>query len=235
MNRLIISFPKSRVAMSRPLLSYSRVQKYIGLLLRNRLLQLKRIPSLPFVNIGCGQNIHPGFINIDYDWHPGIHLCWDIRIGLPLRDLSIEGIFTEHCLEHVTYDQCIDVLQEMYRILKPNGVVRIIVPDGGLYIDLYQRFLNGEQVEFPYVDLQGQTHLREDSRCGFTPMMAINRIFRGYGHLFAYDYDTMKNVLLYVGFKAVKRCTFLSGQLKGLLIDSELRAPQSMFVEAIKY
>jgi hypothetical protein len=44
----------------------------------------------------------------------------------------------------------------------------------------------------------------------------------------------MENLLLKAGFKSVEKCAFRSGRVKELLIDSELRAPQSMFVEAIK-
>ena len=69
------------------------------------------------MNIGCGGNTRPGFINVDYEWHPEIHLCWDIRRQLPLPDASAEGIFTEHCLEHVTYDECLEVLRDLRRIL----------------------------------------------------------------------------------------------------------------------
>ena len=220
--------------MPRSIWSYSRVQKCVGWLLRNRTIQVACTPSLLYLNIGCGRNVQPGFINVDSNWHPQIHLCWDIRYTLPFANASAEGIFTEHCLEHVTYDQCLESLRDMYRILRCGAVLRVIVPDGGLYLDLYHRYQSGEKVEFPYVDDVGQVDLQLDSRYGFTPMMAVNRIFRGYGHLFAYDHDTMKNLLLKAGFKSVEKCTFRRGRVKELLIDSELRAPQSMFVEAIK-
>lgn len=220
--------------MPRNIFSYSRAQQLVGALLRNRNIQRFRVPRFAFANVGCGYNTYPGFVNIDYGWHKDIHLCWDITKGLPLDDSSIEGIFTEHCLEHISYDQGVAVLGEMFRILKPEGVLRIIVPDGGLYIDLYQRHYSGEDIVFPYVDFQGQKDFLEDSRFGFTPMMAVNRMFRGYGHVFAYDFETMRNLVAHVGFKTVNRCSFRKGKLPKLLIDSQLRAPQSLFIEAIK-
>ena len=110
----------------------------------------------------------------------------------------------------------------------------MIVPDGGLYLDLYNRSVRGESVEFPYLDAVGKQDLSEDSRYGFTPMMAVNRIFRGYGHQFAYDADTMANLLRQAGFTKIKRCTFRIGRMPDLLIDSELRAPQSLFMEATR-
>src|SRR5262245_36602739 len=201
-------------------------------LLRNRAWQLRRVPALPFVNVGCGRNIRPGFINVDYEWHPDIHLCWDIRRPLPLPDASAEGIFSEHCLEHVTYDDCLPVLRDLRRILKPGGVLRLIVPDGGLYLDLYHRSRQGEKVEFPYVERSGAADLAHDSRFGFTPMLAVNRIFRGYGHVMAYDDETLANLLVAAGFRNVERCSFRKGRKQALLIDTESRAPQSLYLEA---
>jgi len=219
--------------LQRSIWSYGRVQKCVEPLLRNRKWQMRRAPSLPYVNVGCGRNIRPGFINVDYEWHPEIHLCWDIRRRLPLPDASAEGIFTEHCLEHVTYDECLEVLRDFHRVLKPGGVLRVIVPDAGLYLDLYQRSRRGEPVDFPYVERSGVVDLQRDSRYGFTPMMAVNRIFRGYGHVFAYDHDTMGNLMVAAGFRTIERCSFRKGRVEALLIDTESRAPQSLYVEAV--
>ncbi|HEY8154704.1 MAG TPA: methyltransferase domain-containing protein [Myxococcota bacterium] len=220
--------------MRRSIWSYGKVQKCVGAVARNRRLQMALVPRLPYVNIGCGSNFRPGFINVDYEWRPGIHLCWDLRRKLPLPDASAEGIFTEHCLEHLTVDACAEALRDLHRILAPGGVLRVIIPDGGLYIESYLRHRRGEPVEFPYVDAEGRADFLRDSHYGFTPMMAVNRIFRGYGHLFAYDHDTIRNLLVHAGFASVEPSSFRRGRLEALLIDSEVRAPQSLFVEAVK-
>ena len=108
----------------------------------------------------------------------------------------------------------------------------MIVPDGGLYLELYQRARGGAAVKFPYLDQIGRRDLAEDSRYGFTPMMAVNRILRGYGHQFADDADTMGNLLRQAGFVRIETTSFRTGRLPSLLIDSELRAPQSLVMEA---
>jgi len=208
------------------------MRRAVGALLRNRSIQTIRLPASPLLNVGCGAEVQPGFINLDWDWHPDIHLCWDVCRRIPLPDASLDGIFTEHCLEHISSDDCATVLREFRRLVRPGGTVRVIVPDGGLYLDLYQRSRAGEQVEFPYLDEIGRRDLAEDSRYGFTPMMAVNRIFRGYGHRFAYDADTMANLLRQAGFGTVERCEFRRGRYAPLLIDSALRAPQSLVMEA---
>lgn len=222
--------------MSRPITSYGKVQRIIGNLVRNRKAFIPRavVARKSLLNVGCGANVLPEFINLDYGWRPGIDICWDIRKRLPLAANSLAGVYTEHCLEHITYWECVDVLHEFFRVLAPRGVVRIIVPDGGLYLNLYKRAMDGETVEFPYVDEIGLADRVEDGKVKFTPMMAVNRIFRGYGHLFAYDFPTLASLLEFAGFEDVSKTEYRAGRCQALLVDSELRAPQSLCIEATK-
>lgn len=47
--------------------------------------------------------------------------------SLPFPDDSIESIVSHHCLEHVG-DGFLRLMDECYRVLKPGGILRIIVP-----------------------------------------------------------------------------------------------------------
>src|SRR5262245_15606425 len=103
----------------------------------------------PRLQIGCGPNLAPQFVNLDYHWCPGVDVCWDITRGLPFPSSIFRGIFTEHCLEHISFDQCAAVLNEVRRVLVPSGVLRIVVPDGQHVIETYTRIKAGEPLEFP--------------------------------------------------------------------------------------
>jgi predicted SAM-dependent methyltransferase len=48
---------------------------------------------------------------------------------LEFEDNTFDFIYTEHVLEHFFLNEAFDLLGECYRILKPNGVIRIVVPD----------------------------------------------------------------------------------------------------------
>jgi predicted SAM-dependent methyltransferase len=213
----------------RPIGTYNKVQLIYSRMIRGRTSQMKKVQklNLSYLNIGCGESEHKDFINLDYQWRPNVHICWDITRGLPFDSGSIKGIFIEHCLEHISFSQCQSVLKELYRILKPNGTVRIIAPDAELYFDLYQKERNGETVSFPYVG-------EEDIRKGFTPMMAVNRIFRNHGHQYAYDARTFEMLLRNAGFGSIRRVAFMEGTDKTLLVDSEFRRIESLYIEATK-
>lgn len=219
----------------RELGSFSRIQALVSRCSRNAIYQYARIPAAKrYLNVGPGSNIDPRFVNVDWQWRPGIDVCLDISKGIHFPDARFDGIFTEHCLEHVLFPECVEVARNFFRILAPGGRLRVIVPDGGLYLDLYQQWKSGDRTPFPYLQAEGLRDLDEDSRCGFTPMMAVNRIFRGYEHRFAYDYETLEHLLAYAGFVDIRRVSFLEGADPVLLIDSEIRRTQSVYVECRK-
>lgn len=81
------------------------------------------------LNIGCGLHIKKDYINIDIHkkYHPNI--VADVTKGLPFEDNSVEEILVIHVLEHLFYIQAEPFIKECYRVLKPEGVIEIEVPD----------------------------------------------------------------------------------------------------------
>jgi predicted SAM-dependent methyltransferase len=151
---------------------------------------------------------------------PRIDLCWDITEGIPLPDNSLQGIYSEHCLEHFEKSVATDIVRDFHRLLKPTGTFRMVVPDAELYINLYVRARNGEVVKFPYVEGQ----------C--LPIEPLNRIFRDDGHLYAYDFCSMQEMMLSAGFSFATKVSFMHGRDPKLLVDSAERAIESLYVEA---
>jgi len=227
-NRLFETI-KREFSWSRSITTYNRVQIIYSRLIRGKKFQVGKLRDIDrhYLNIGCGESNHPGFINLDYQWRPHVDICWDLTKGIPLDSNSIKGVFIEHCLEHITFSQCNAVLKELHRILMHDGLIRIIAPDAELYIDLYVKEKDGENVSFPYVT-------EEDMKKGFTPIMAINRIFRNHGHQYAYDARTLTMMLMNAGFEDVRRVHFMEGMDKRLLIDSDFRKRESLYIEASK-
>lgn len=198
-------------------------------LLRNRswLISKSRLRGKEYLDVGCGPNTHDDFINLDYSWRPGIDICWDITRGLPLPDKTVRGIFTEHCLEHLPFQTTDYVLAEFRRVLKPGGRVRIVVPDGELYLTRYTDIVrNHSKAQLPYADTDEYSGI-------YSPIMSVNRIFRAHGHLFIYDFDTLRQMLEKNGFVKVRREGCKTGSDSRLLIDTEARSIESLYLEAV--
>jgi predicted SAM-dependent methyltransferase len=211
-----------------------RVRKFISALLRNRRIQLvkRELKSKRYLNVGCGNNLLSDFINLDYMWTKNLDLCWDIRKGLPLRSNSLSGIFTEHALEHFEWrDIAQTVIPELFRVLKPGGVIRICVPDAEMAIDAYTQARRDGLVSKPF---------RNRDPHALTPLMNVTntfrRLFESYesGHKFAWDYQTMEFFLDRAGFVEIERVSYMNGRNKDLLVDYQKRAKESLYVEAVK-
>lgn len=219
----------------RPIGSYSKVQGLLSRLRRNRGWQAEasRLAGKHYLDVGCGPNTHAAFINLDYDWYPGVDVCWDIARGLPLAAGSVQGIFSEHCLEHFSLPTVRFVLQEFRRVLRPGGTLRIIVPDAQHYLDLYARRMAGEQTEdFPYEDAIREMGLS-------APLLSVNRVFyvdraSPAGHRCMFDFALLSELVAKAGFGEVRREAYRTGRDAGLLIDSEHRRVESLYLEAIR-
>jgi predicted SAM-dependent methyltransferase len=215
---------------NRPLTDYVKVRKAIGALVRNHrfFIDKKCIIGKDYLEIGCGPNTHAGFIHMDYAWRSHIDLCWDVTKGIPLESETLAGVYTEHCLEHLPFAAVDQVLAECYRLLKPGGTIRIIVPDGQIYLSRYVEIMNGRtDVELPYASDDSYKSL-------YSPIMSVNRIFRSHGHLFIHDFDILRQLLELNQFVDVKRESYGVGRDPKLLIDTASREVESLYVEASK-
>lgn len=218
---------------NRPLTSYAKVQTWIGVLIRNRQFQLKRkkVLTTPYLDLGCGRNCHDHLINLDYLWHPEVDVCWDIQKGIPFPDGSLKGIFSEHCFEHFPLEVAFFLLQESRRVLAQGGILRIVVPDAGMYLERYhQRSKRIGDEKFPFEE-------RESFNDFYTPMLSVNRIFyqdreQAFGHRTMYDHELLRQLLLKAGFTQIAKRSFREGADQELLVDSENRKCESLYVEA---
>src|SRR5437870_1106448 len=81
------------------------------------------------LNWGCGLVRMPGWINSDQHAAPGVDVVGDIRHGLPIPSGSLDYIVSIHSLPEIPFLDLPGVLWEMKRMLKPNGVIRLGLPD----------------------------------------------------------------------------------------------------------
>lgn len=96
---------------------------------------------MKLLNIGCGFTFHPAWINIDVvPSAPEVQYC-DITKNLPYPDNYFDACYSSHVLEHLTKEESQQLLTECHRILKPQGVIRVVVPDLEAIVREYLRIL----------------------------------------------------------------------------------------------
>jgi predicted SAM-dependent methyltransferase len=174
------------------------------------------------LNLGSGTHCKDGYLNVDM--LPGGDLTLDLRRNLPFESNCCEQIFSEHCIEHFDYPDTVShLLRECLRILKPNGLLRLSVPD----------------TEWPLVDYPKGPAADYFQACKANPswhpsycetrLEHINYHFRQRDeHRFAYDEETARKLLKAVGFQDIKRVSFDPS------IDSQHREVGSLFMSARK-
>lgn len=186
-----------------------------------------RLAALPSgglcVQLGCGYNPLPGWINLDAARGPQVDIVWDLQRGLPFSTDSCEAVFSEHVIEHLPKRDAQDLLKECRRILQPGGVLRLSTPDAERYLRSYTgdgEFLNHPNFTEP-ID---------------APIDRVNMVMREGGqHLWVYDEALLSLLLRRAGFSSVARREFgrsASARMQG--IDSEARAFESLYLEATK-
>lgn len=143
------------------------------------------------LHLGCGSNRFPGWINADI--LPGADLILFMERRLPFKDGSLQRIYSEHVLEHVSFETGIRFLRDANRALAPGGVIRIAMPDLDDLIDGYQ----GDWRRFDWVNWPQHAFIR-------TRAEMINIAFRWWGHKHLYNQEELLRALAEAGFSQVR-------------------------------
>lgn len=145
------------------------------------------------LQFGSGPNILEGWTNLQE--HDG-----DITRRLNFDDASVDFVFTEHCVEHVTPLQGFRFFKECRRILKPGGVLRVIVPDVKSIWEKcdadYLDFIDSQMSE--WWQHAGQSPPYHPCTCE----VAFETILVCHGHRAAYTPDLLLTFLQAAGFAA---------------------------------
>lgn len=186
-------------------------------LLRVRNLKKNRPLKL---NIGCGKVKFQRWINIDIN--SDADLVLDLRKSLPFNENSVDFIYSEHFLEHLTFEESSKVLKEIYRCLKKGGVTRIATPDLDYVIQKYIENWSDQDwlrlPEYGFIKTRGNM---------------LNVSFRYWGHKYLFNEEDLRSHLINAGFKIIKRCDLNQSSFEALR-DLETRSDSKLIFEAIK-
>jgi predicted SAM-dependent methyltransferase len=152
----------------------------------------------PKLHFGAGDHRLDGWLNTDLV-KGDAHL--DLSRPLPLPDASFAFAFGEHVLEHLSEATGDALLRELYRVLRPGGVVRITTPDLAKLVALYAD-------RHPLVTREAYCRRWLDDAAGRRierPAQLLNDFMRQWGHLWISDEEDLAARLRAAGFRDVRR------------------------------
>lgn len=137
------------------------------------------------LHLGCGKrDFGPDWISIDGGSFPHLHSHNITK--LEFEDNTVDLIYSSHVLEYFDRAEVLDVLNEWKRVLKPNGTLRLAVPDFEAMVKLYMNDEYG--LDYFLGPLFGKMPMSDQT------------IF----HKTVYDFESLKKTLEKVGFNDVK-------------------------------
>ena len=159
-----------------------------------------KIQKLPLINFLYKKNRK-------YPLFPSNVRKGDIVKGLPVNDDFCDGLFCSHVLEHLSLNDFRLALRNSYKILKPGGIFRCVVPDLEFAARTYIASLKAGY------DLASIDFVEKNTSLG-----SVNRIRRikeqiiaAYGnsrHLWMWDTKSLSSELRDAGFIAIRPCKF---------------------------
>jgi predicted SAM-dependent methyltransferase len=121
----------------------------------------------------------------------------DIVKGLPLEENSVDGIFSSHTLEHLSYCDFKTALINCYKYLRPGGRMRTIMPNLDYYV---QKYIENKSInDLASVDFMKSSFLgRYESRK--TLKLRLVEMFSNSRHQWLWDKNSFKEELNSHGF-----------------------------------
>lgn len=90
-----------------------------------------------YLNLGCGQKFHKDWVNIDFSSSSNLVISHNLLSGIPFKNEEFDVVYHSHVLEHFSKKDGYQFLIDCHRVLKKNGIIRIVVPDLELIIKEY--------------------------------------------------------------------------------------------------
>jgi predicted SAM-dependent methyltransferase len=206
----------------------------------------KRITKL---NLGCGSQVPDGWINVDYalgarfakipffralnkklrlfetDWNDKIYIH-NLNKRFPWADSTMDVVYSSHTLEHFSREDGRRFLAECHRVLRKNGIVRIVVPDLRYEVDEY---IAGRTKADDFVEKLNVLYSTSNN-------VLKRRLypFIQFQHKCMYDAPMLLAILSETGFEAASRAAFDSDISDIRLVEVETRIINAIIVEGRK-
>ena len=171
------------------------------------------------LNLGGGAHWYrEGWLNLDFGQNG-----YDLAVNLlsPLKDGSIDIIYSSHFLEHILPEECYRLIKDCHRVLKVGGMMRIALPDCEKTL---KRFFAEEPIAtFAY---DHEEYLNVIRHAGGNPEGL--HLKSNMGHFFFWDRYTFSWLLIMAGFTDIHErtcCQSSNPELQSPVVVNNLGHP----------
>jgi SAM-dependent methyltransferase len=153
----------------------------------------------------------------------------DITKPLSFATASVDAVFSEHVIEHIPFVASIHFLRELFRILKPGGVLRVVCPmldtlrDAKLTDERGRRYIETVLNSYFAAEKAALVELGLPGLEASPETFLFNSTFRGYGHQFIWDRQMLANVLRAIGFTEARPVAVGEGRNRDYCIERRRR------------
>jgi len=127
--------------------------------------------------------------------------------GLPhVRENSCDGVYCSHVLEHLSLNAALAALTNTYRLLKGDGIFRVVVPDLEI---VAKKYIKEVELKNPNAAKQFQFATGFGVECApRNPFRIIYSLFGNSRHLWMWDKPSLHYDLERIGFRQIRECQF---------------------------
>ncbi|MBS1506393.1 MAG: methyltransferase domain-containing protein [Bacteroidetes bacterium] len=199
------------------------------------------------LNLGCGSIRPKGWINTDSSLNANIQripfigkriskifnpieykdsnlIYMNLNRPWKYKDNSVDIVYASHLFEHLSLRSANLFLQEAYRVLRPGGVIRIVVPDLYKIAKEYIHTYENTEKEDPTQFIMWAINLHREGQYGNPNWLKrIVLEWQGYPHQHKYMYDekSLRIKFNQAGFKDILSLTYGSSTYINEIADVE--------------
>jgi predicted SAM-dependent methyltransferase len=195
------------------------------------------LPDGLWLNVGSGDAAPRGWINIDGSWQawfaarplcaraarmftgrevghwPEGIVCRDVRRGLGVAPATSAVVYSSHLIEHLTRHEALALLIDAYRVLKQNGVCRVVTPDLAVLAQNYQQSRGDPRAADRFVESTLLTVPQASAAKNGNPLAWYRARTAFHFHKWLYDADSLAALFHEAGFTAVAARKYLESEI----------------------